>query len=258
MFARGLEHAPDDAPLLRALGGAARAQGLWEEALAHQRRALELDPRSWESARALGYTLMLLRRTREARAASERGLALAPANLPPHFGQGHDLPPGRGPRGGTRSDGGGAERSGADRPRDQLRRGRRSLLGARRGAARRVAAPDAGGFRRRPRDLGDRPRAGVGAEGRPGEGARIRRGGTRGVRGPVGGIPARRARRPARPGPGLPGPQGRGQSAWPSRALPSRRSRSARSRAHTCSTRPYGSTSSSATASGRWSSWNRC
>ena len=81
VFQRGLRLAPDDATLLMGLGLAERAQGRWEEALAHQRRARELDPRSWEGERALGYTLLLLRRTREAREASDRGLALAPANL---------------------------------------------------------------------------------------------------------------------------------------------------------------------------------
>jgi tetratricopeptide (TPR) repeat protein len=40
-----------------------------------------LDPRAWEGERQLAYTLLLLRRTREAREASDRGLALAPANL---------------------------------------------------------------------------------------------------------------------------------------------------------------------------------
>lgn len=80
-FARGLSFAPDDAPLLRGLGAAERAQGRWDEALAHQRRARELDPRSPEGERALGYTLLLLRRTGEARQASDRGLVLAPANV---------------------------------------------------------------------------------------------------------------------------------------------------------------------------------
>ena len=80
-FARGLSFAPDDAFLLRGLGTAERAQGRWEEALAHLRRARELDPRSPEAERALGYTLLLLRRTGEAREAFDRGLVLAPANL---------------------------------------------------------------------------------------------------------------------------------------------------------------------------------
>jgi tetratricopeptide (TPR) repeat protein len=81
VFARGLKLAPDDAALLRGLGNAERAQGRWQEALTHLRRARELDPRSPEGERALGYTLLLLRRTGEAREASDRGLVLAPANL---------------------------------------------------------------------------------------------------------------------------------------------------------------------------------
>jgi serine/threonine protein kinase/tetratricopeptide (TPR) repeat protein len=80
-YARGLDVAPDDAHLLRGLARAERAQGRWEEALAHLRRARELDPRSWEGERQLGHTLLSLRRTVEARAALDRGLVLAPANL---------------------------------------------------------------------------------------------------------------------------------------------------------------------------------
>jgi tetratricopeptide (TPR) repeat protein len=45
------------------------------------RRARELDPRSWQGERQLGYTLLFLRRTGEAREAFDRGLVLAPANL---------------------------------------------------------------------------------------------------------------------------------------------------------------------------------
>ncbi|HET7291581.1 MAG TPA: tetratricopeptide repeat protein, partial [Vicinamibacteria bacterium] len=81
VFSRGLTLAPDDALLLRGLARAERARGRWEEALAHLRRARELDPRSYQGERQLGYTLLLLRRTREAREASDRGLTLAPANL---------------------------------------------------------------------------------------------------------------------------------------------------------------------------------
>jgi serine/threonine-protein kinase len=80
-YARGLSLAPDDALLLRALARAERARGRWKEALAHLRRARELDPRSWQGERQLGYTLLLLRRTGDAREASDRGLVLAPANL---------------------------------------------------------------------------------------------------------------------------------------------------------------------------------
>ena len=80
-YSRGLNLAPDDALLLRGLARAERARGRWEEALAHLRRARELDPRSWEAERQLGYALVFLRRTGEAREAFDRGLVLAPANL---------------------------------------------------------------------------------------------------------------------------------------------------------------------------------
>jgi TolB-like protein/Tfp pilus assembly protein PilF len=80
-YARGMNLAPDDARLLRASALAERSQGRWEEALAHLRRARDLDPRSWDGERYLGNTLLWLRRTGEAREAIDRGLVLAPANL---------------------------------------------------------------------------------------------------------------------------------------------------------------------------------
>ena len=80
-YTRGLSLAPDDTLLLGGLARAERARGRWEEALAHVRRARELDPRSWEGELQLGRFLKLLRRTGEAREAFDRGLALAPANL---------------------------------------------------------------------------------------------------------------------------------------------------------------------------------
>ena len=69
----------------------------------------------------------------------------APQPDPP---EGDDLSPGGRPRGGPGGVGRGPERGGAHRPRHQLRHGQRPLLGARRRAARRVAAPDAGGVQR--------------------------------------------------------------------------------------------------------------
>ena len=80
-YSRGLSLAPDHAFLLRGLARAERARGRWEEALAHLRRARDLDPRSWQGELQLAYTLLCLRRTGEARAAADRGLVLAPANL---------------------------------------------------------------------------------------------------------------------------------------------------------------------------------
>jgi tetratricopeptide (TPR) repeat protein len=80
-YARGMNLAPDDARLLRASALAERSLGGWEEALAHLRRAQDLDPRSWDGQRNLGNTFLWLRRTGEAREAIDRGLVLAPANL---------------------------------------------------------------------------------------------------------------------------------------------------------------------------------
>lgn len=80
-YARGLAVAPDDALLLRGLARAERGPGRWEKKLAYLRRARSLDPRSWEGEGQLGFHLLNLRRTGEAREAYDRGLVLAPANL---------------------------------------------------------------------------------------------------------------------------------------------------------------------------------
>jgi len=80
-FARGLALAPDDADLLAASALAERGLGRWQEALAHLERARTLDPRNWRSGLAEGIVLVYLRRSAEARAAFDRGLALAPENF---------------------------------------------------------------------------------------------------------------------------------------------------------------------------------
>ncbi len=80
-FSRGLAHAPDDADLLAAASLAERGLGRWNEALAHLERARALDPRNWRTGLATGIVLVYLRRSGEARAAFDRGLALAPENL---------------------------------------------------------------------------------------------------------------------------------------------------------------------------------
>ena len=80
-FTRGLAAAADDADLLAAAALAERGLGRWNEALAHLERARVLDPRNWRTGLATGIVLVYLRRSDEARAAFDRGLALAPENL---------------------------------------------------------------------------------------------------------------------------------------------------------------------------------
>jgi tetratricopeptide (TPR) repeat protein len=65
------------------VGGALTEQGLgrWEAALQHLTRAATLDPRSANTARRTGTTLLWLRRYPEAKVALDRALTLAPANL---------------------------------------------------------------------------------------------------------------------------------------------------------------------------------
>jgi serine/threonine-protein kinase len=60
---------------------AEQALGRWDVALQHLAKAGALDPRSANTARRTGATLLWLRRYPEAQAALDRGLALAPTNL---------------------------------------------------------------------------------------------------------------------------------------------------------------------------------
>jgi non-specific serine/threonine protein kinase len=78
---RGLRVAPDDIDLVRNIGLAELERGRAREALAPLRRAELLDPRSWPNRLALAYTLLRLHRSREAREAAKRGLALSPATF---------------------------------------------------------------------------------------------------------------------------------------------------------------------------------
>jgi TolB-like protein/Tfp pilus assembly protein PilF len=78
---RGLRVAPDDIDLVRNVGLAELERGRAREALAPLRRAELLDPRSWPNRLALAYTLLRLHRSREAREAAKRGLALSPATF---------------------------------------------------------------------------------------------------------------------------------------------------------------------------------
>jgi len=78
---KGLARAPDDVSLLNAASAWESGLGRWEAAVAHGERARALDPRSFDSARDLGFTLHYLRRYPEALAAYEQALALAPDNF---------------------------------------------------------------------------------------------------------------------------------------------------------------------------------
>jgi serine/threonine-protein kinase len=79
--AAGLKVAPNDAELLARAAVAERAQGRYDEALAHLERARRLDPRSLLVVTALQNALVWLRRYPDALAASEAALAIAPGDL---------------------------------------------------------------------------------------------------------------------------------------------------------------------------------
>ena len=74
----GLALAPDHPDLLRNLGNVEQLRGNLREALAAQRRAAELDPRSGSNQYSLAITLLLMHRPREARVEIDRGLEIAP------------------------------------------------------------------------------------------------------------------------------------------------------------------------------------
>jgi serine/threonine-protein kinase len=77
----GLKRAPNNVDLLGNAAMAEQAMGRWDAALQHLAKAGALDPRSANTARRTGATLLWLRRYPEAQAALDRGLALAPTNL---------------------------------------------------------------------------------------------------------------------------------------------------------------------------------
>ncbi len=80
-YQAGLKLAPNDVDLLGAAGVTEQALGHWDASLPHLAKASALDPRSANTARRTGVTLLYLRRYPEAQAAMDRALALAPANL---------------------------------------------------------------------------------------------------------------------------------------------------------------------------------
>jgi tetratricopeptide (TPR) repeat protein len=80
-YAKGLALAPDDADILRGVGLAEQSSGKWEEAVEHLRQSQSLDPRSANTAEALGHTLFWLRRYDEALQALDHGLTVEPSSL---------------------------------------------------------------------------------------------------------------------------------------------------------------------------------
>ncbi|WP_428384905.1 tetratricopeptide repeat protein [Nevskia ramosa] len=79
-YAKALETRPNNGLLVYPQGNIRRRQGRWEEALALQTRAAELDPLSTNTWLNIGITLRGLRRYDEAQAALDRGLAASPGD----------------------------------------------------------------------------------------------------------------------------------------------------------------------------------
>jgi serine/threonine-protein kinase len=77
----GLRLAPNNVDLLVNAALSEQRMGRWDAALQHLAKAGPLDPRSANTARRTGVTLLFLRRYPEALAALDRGLSLAPGNL---------------------------------------------------------------------------------------------------------------------------------------------------------------------------------
>jgi serine/threonine-protein kinase len=77
----GLKLAPNNVELLVAAALSEQRLGQWDAALQHLAKAGALDPRSANTARRTGVTLIFLRRYSEAEATMDRALTLAPTNL---------------------------------------------------------------------------------------------------------------------------------------------------------------------------------
>jgi serine/threonine protein kinase/Tfp pilus assembly protein PilF len=71
---------PNSADVIEALAALQRRLGHWDEAIAEQRRAVELDPRNIHASYSLATTYWILRRFPEALATVDRALAWVPAN----------------------------------------------------------------------------------------------------------------------------------------------------------------------------------
>jgi len=72
------EARPNDAQLIADIGYILRRQGVWDEAVARQERALDLDPQNHETAVNLAISYRLLRRYEDADRLCDRAIALAP------------------------------------------------------------------------------------------------------------------------------------------------------------------------------------
>jgi len=78
-FEEALKDSPNDRDALQILGLVERRQGHWDQALAHLRQALDLDPLNAGLLTTIGgETLLSMRRFKEAHEALDRALAIAP------------------------------------------------------------------------------------------------------------------------------------------------------------------------------------
>jgi serine/threonine-protein kinase len=79
-FQQAEEGLPNSADVIEALAALQRRLGHWDEAVAEQRRSIELDPRNIHACWDLATTYRCLRRFPEALATVDRALAWTPAN----------------------------------------------------------------------------------------------------------------------------------------------------------------------------------
>jgi serine/threonine protein kinase len=79
-FQQAEKSLPNSADVIEALAALQRRLGHWDEAVAEQRRVVELDPRNIHASFSLATTYRILRRFPEALATVDRALAWTPAN----------------------------------------------------------------------------------------------------------------------------------------------------------------------------------
>jgi len=80
-YEAGLKLAPNNVDLLGAVASTEQSLNRWDASLPLITKAAELDPRSAPAQRRLAFTLMYLRRYREAQIAMDRALPLGPTNF---------------------------------------------------------------------------------------------------------------------------------------------------------------------------------